>query len=157
MKKLSCSRKNYMQLEENIETKTSLKKAEKYIFIQKMTKNKKISSNTKKANIEWKATINIIKNYSNRIKETHFVCSSQLEKFLKIFSSHNYFIFLHLHKNNKQLNELNDMCKILTNSKAKILVFDEYTQITKKVFSNWSHKKITKKESTNNFCVWKNY
>lgn len=157
MKKLSCTKKTFVQLDGETETKTSLKKAEKYIFVQKMTKNKKILPNIKKASVEWKKTIDTVKQYADRIKDTHFVDMSHPEKFLKTFSSNNYFLFLCFYTSNKQTSDIIEIHKTLANSKSKVCIFDEYNPITKRIFCDWNMKKISKKDSSGNFCVWKNY
>lgn len=156
MKKLSYKKK---LIQETLlcETKSNLKQAEKYIFIQKMTKNQKVVSDAKKANNDWSNTISSVKDYSDRIKEVHFVETKELEKFLKTFNSNNYLLLLCLYKTTKTVNDLVEMRKILNNSKAKVIVFDMHNPITKKLFLGWTIKKISKKDSSNNFCVWKNF
>lgn len=156
LKKLSHKKKIVQELSSS-ETKTNLKQAEKYVFFQKMTKNQKIVANAKKANDEWSKTISSVKTYSDRIKDIHFVELKDPEKFLKTFSSQNYFIFLCMYKTSKSINDIIEIKKCISNSKAKILIFDNQNPIIKKLFAGWTYKKITKKDSTNNFCVWKNF
>lgn len=156
MKKLSC-KKRLIQETLLCEAKSNLKQAEKYIFIQKMTKNKKTITNTKNISVNWSDVSSTIKNYSNRIKEIIFVENNKLNECLKTFNSNNYFVFLFLHKNTQNINNLIETSKILNNSKSKVLIFDLHNPVTRKVFHSWSYKKINKKDSTNNFCVWKNY
>lgn len=156
MKKLSC-KKRLTQETLLCEAKSNLKQAEKYIFFQKMTKNKKTTTNTKNVSVNWSDVSSTIKNYSNRIKEVIFVENNKLNECLKTFNSNNYFVFLFLHKNTQNINNLIETSKILNNSKSKVLIFDLHNPVTRKVFQSWGCKKINKKDSTNNFCVWKNY
>lgn len=153
MKKLSLKKNTFSE----VNKEKGLKQAEKFIFLQKMGKNNKPINNIAKANIEWQSTIESIKCYSERINEIHFVQMKQSDKLLKTFNSSDYFIFICLYKADKNTNDIVELEKAINNSKSKILILDTFNPLVKKVFSSWNIKKTSKKESANNFCVWKNY